>query len=49
MAAPGPLLTPYVASANTLSAKRVLAQVGDQLARYAAGQPLRNAVGKESF
>jgi hypothetical protein len=35
MVARGLLLTPYVPSANILSTKRVLAQVRDQLARYA--------------
>lgn len=49
MIAPGPLLTPSVASASTLSAKRLLAQVRDQLTRYAADQPLRSAAGKKDF
>ncbi len=35
MVARGLLLTPYIPSANILSTKRVLAQVRDQLARYA--------------
>ena len=39
----GLLLTPYVASANILSTKHVLAQVRDQLARY-AGQVRQDLV-----
>jgi hypothetical protein len=45
MVARGLLLTPYVPSAKILSTKRVLAQVRDQLARYAGQPPQRRGEG----
>jgi phosphoglycerate dehydrogenase-like enzyme len=47
--APGLLLTPHVAGATTDAAKRAMAVVRDQLARYAAGEPLRNVVGDQGY
>jgi phosphoglycerate dehydrogenase-like enzyme len=47
--APDLLLTPHVAGATTQSSQRVVALVLDQLARYAADQPLRNVVGDQGF
>jgi phosphoglycerate dehydrogenase-like enzyme len=47
--APGLLLTPHVAGATTQTIPRAMAVVRDQLARYAAGEPLRNVVGPEGY
>jgi phosphoglycerate dehydrogenase-like enzyme len=47
--APGLLLTPHVAGAETTGMRRVMAVVRDQLARYAAGQPLANIVGPHGY
>jgi phosphoglycerate dehydrogenase-like enzyme len=47
--APGLLLTPHVAGAMTTDASRVMALVKDQLARYAAGEPLRHVVGDQGY
>jgi phosphoglycerate dehydrogenase-like enzyme len=47
--APGLLLTPHVAGAMTTDASRVMALVEDQLARYAAGEPLRHVVGDQGY
>ncbi len=47
--APGLLLTPHVAGAMTTAMPRVMAMVKDQLARYAAGEPLRNLVGDQGY
>ena len=47
--APGLLLTPHVAGATNLSSRRVIAIVRDQLARFAAGEPLRNVVGDQGL
>jgi phosphoglycerate dehydrogenase-like enzyme len=43
--APGLLLTPHVAGLSTQTIARARAVARDQLARYAAGEPLRNVVG----
>ena len=47
--APGLLLTPHVAGAMTTAIPRVMALVRDQLARYAAGEPLLNIVGEQGY
>jgi phosphoglycerate dehydrogenase-like enzyme len=47
--APGLLLTPHVAGAMTTAMPRVMALVKDQLARYAAGEPLRHVVGDQGY
>ena len=47
--APGLLLTPHVAGVSTQTIPRARAIVWDQLARYAAGQPLRNVVGDRGY
>jgi phosphoglycerate dehydrogenase-like enzyme len=47
--APGLLLTPHVAGATTDGIPRAMVIVRDQLARYAAGEPLRNVVGAEGY
>ena len=47
--APGLLLTPHVAGAMTTAMPRVMALVKDQLARYAAGEPLHNVVGDHGY
>jgi phosphoglycerate dehydrogenase-like enzyme len=47
--APGLLLTPHVAGVSTQTMPRARAVVWDQLARYAAGQPLRNVVGDRGY
>jgi phosphoglycerate dehydrogenase-like enzyme len=47
--APGLLLTPHVAGAMTTAMPRVMALVKDQLARYAAGEPLPNVVGVQGY
>jgi phosphoglycerate dehydrogenase-like enzyme len=47
--APGLLLTPHVAGATTQTIPNALVIVRDQLARYAAGQPLRNVIGPEGY
>ncbi len=47
--APGLLLTPHVAGAMTTAAARVMAVVAEQLARYAAGEPLLNIVGPQGY
>ncbi len=48
-AAKGLLLTPHVAGATTDAMQRALAVAKDQLARYAAGQPLRDIVGPQGY
>ena len=47
--APGLLLTPHVAGAMTTTMSHVMALVNDQLARYAAGEPLRDVVGDQGY
>jgi phosphoglycerate dehydrogenase-like enzyme len=47
--APGLLLTPHVAGVTTDATARALAIARDQLARYAAGEPLRNVVGPQGY
>ena len=47
--APGLLITPHVAGATTQTIPRALVIVRDQLARYAAGEPLRNVIGPEGY
>jgi phosphoglycerate dehydrogenase-like enzyme len=47
--APGLLLTPHVAGLSTQTIPRARAIVWDQLARYAAGRPLRNVVGERGY
>jgi phosphoglycerate dehydrogenase-like enzyme len=47
--APGLLLTPHVAGAMTTTMSQVMALVKDQLARYAAGEPLRHVVGDQGY
>jgi phosphoglycerate dehydrogenase-like enzyme len=47
--APGLLLTPHVAGATTDADSRAMAIVRDQLARYAAGEPLLNVVGEQGY
>jgi phosphoglycerate dehydrogenase-like enzyme len=47
--APGLLLTPHVAGATTDGIPRAMVIVRDQLARYAAGEPLLNVVGAEGY
>ena len=47
--APGLLLTPHVAGVSSQTIPRARAIVWDQLARYAAGQPLRNVVGGRGY
>jgi phosphoglycerate dehydrogenase-like enzyme len=47
--APGLLLTPHVAGAMTTTMSHVMALVKDQLARYAAGEPLRHVVGDQGY
>ena len=47
--APGLLLTPHIAGAETTGMGRVMALVRDQLARYAAGEPLLNVVGDQGY
>jgi len=46
--APGLLITPHVGGATPLSTARVMALVRDQIARCAAGEPLRNVVATGS-
>jgi phosphoglycerate dehydrogenase-like enzyme len=47
--APGLLLTPHVAGVSTQTIPRVRALVWDQLARYAASEPLHNVVGERGY
>jgi phosphoglycerate dehydrogenase-like enzyme len=47
--APGLLLTPHVGGAITGANDRAYAIVRDQLARYAAGEPLRNVIGAQGY
>ena len=47
--APGLLLTPHVGGATTDAMDRALAIAKDQLARYAAGEPLLNVVGPQGY
>ena len=47
--APGLLLTPHVAGLSTRAIPRARAIVRDQLARYAAGEPLRHVVGARGY
>jgi phosphoglycerate dehydrogenase-like enzyme len=47
--APGLLLTPHVAGATTQTIPRAMVIVRDQLARYAAGEPLRNVIGPRGY
>ncbi len=47
--APGLLLTPHVGGAITDSRDRAYAVVRGQLARYAAGEPLRNVIGARGY
>jgi phosphoglycerate dehydrogenase-like enzyme len=47
--APGLLLTPHVAGASTDAIPQAMAIVKDQLARYAAGEPLNDVVGAPGY
>ena len=47
--APGLLLTPHVAGAMSTTQLRVMSFVADQLARYAAGEPLGNIMGSQGY
>ena len=47
--APGLLLTPHVAGATTQADQHAMAIVRNQLARYAAGEPLLNIVGEQGY
>jgi phosphoglycerate dehydrogenase-like enzyme len=47
--APGLLLTPHVAGAETTGWSRVMALIRGQLDRYAAGRPLLNVIGPEGY
>src|SRR6516225_5803812 len=47
--APGLLLTPHVAGLSTRAISRAQAIIRDQLARYAAGEPLRHVVGARGY
>jgi phosphoglycerate dehydrogenase-like enzyme len=47
--APGLLITPHVAGATSLALQRIQGIVSDQLARYAAGEPLHNVVGEQGY
>jgi phosphoglycerate dehydrogenase-like enzyme len=47
--APGLLLTPHVAGLSTQTISRARDIVRDQLARYAAGEPLHNVVGQRGY
>ena len=47
--APGLLLTPHVAGLSTQAVPRARAIARDQLARYAAGEPLHNVVGAQGY
>lgn len=47
--APGLLLTPHVAGMVTAGMARANAVVRAQLARYAAGEPLRNVIGGQGY
>jgi phosphoglycerate dehydrogenase-like enzyme len=47
--APGLLLTPHVAGLSTQTIPRARAIVREQLARYAAGEPLHNVVGARGY
>jgi phosphoglycerate dehydrogenase-like enzyme len=47
--APGLLLTPHVAGLSTDAIPRARAIVAEQLARYAAGEPLHNVVGPHGY
>jgi phosphoglycerate dehydrogenase-like enzyme len=47
--APGLLLTPHVAGATAQTIPRAMVIVRDQLARYAAGEPLRNVIGPQGY
>ena len=47
--APGLLLTPHVGGAITEARDRAYAVVRGQLARYAAGEPLRNVIGARGY
>jgi phosphoglycerate dehydrogenase-like enzyme len=47
--APGLLLTPHLAGATTQTIPLAMAIVRAQLARYAAGEPLRNVIGPQGY
>jgi phosphoglycerate dehydrogenase-like enzyme len=47
--APGLLLTPHIAGAVLEARPRAYAIVREQLARFAAGQPLRNVIGAQGY
>jgi phosphoglycerate dehydrogenase-like enzyme len=47
--APGLVLTPHVAGTTTQAIPRAMAIVRDQLARYAAGEPLRDVVADQGY
>jgi phosphoglycerate dehydrogenase-like enzyme len=47
--APGLLLTPHVAGAETTGMARVMTVIRGQLVRYAAGEPLLNVVGPGGY
>ena len=49
MVRPDLLLTPHVAGASTDAIPRARVIVADQLARYAAGEPLANVVGTQGY
>ena len=46
---PGTVVSPHLAGDTPRAEERAWALAGDQLRRYAAGQPLRNVVGPEGY
>jgi phosphoglycerate dehydrogenase-like enzyme len=47
--APGAIVSPHVAGDTPLAERAAWALVGDQLRRFAAGEPLRNVIGPEGY
>jgi phosphoglycerate dehydrogenase-like enzyme len=47
--APGLLLTPHVAGSVSDTSVRAYQVISDQLARYAAGEPLWNVIGPRGY
>ena len=45
----GPAAHPHVAGTTTQAIPRAMAIVKDQLARYAAGEPLHDVVGAQGY
>jgi phosphoglycerate dehydrogenase-like enzyme len=46
---PGTVVSPHVAGDTPLAEERAWALAGDQLRRFAAGEPLRNVVGPDGY